>query len=1002
MNGGTLVLFGGPHIGEEALTNNAGVLDARFGSNSWAGPVGFATTTIINVLDAGDFLNIAGSISGPAGFLKAGEGTLILSGTSANTYAGPSTVSGGVLALSKTGSGSNAIPAALLVGDSFTGTNLHRVRLLANNQIADGASVTINPGGVLDFNTNSDMIGPLTLTEGVLSNGLFRLNGDVFVGASSNVSASTIWSRLDLGSAMRTINFVSTNFANCYFRGEISGSGGIAKVGGGAVRLWASNSYSGLTIVGGGAVEAGNSFALGGTAGGTVVSNGASLLVRYGIQIGNESLALNGTGQGTGALYSDLGTNSWAGPVTLESDSTVHLFSSNDVLSLGNSISGPGGLSKVGAGTLIYGGANHNTYTGATILKEGILQLSKGGSARAIDPTFGSLIISNDVAGPGTVIVRYTADGQISSSVVPVTLRSSGLMDLNGANDTIGPLTLIGGRISTGAGNLTLGGDVTVKGTVNGQSLLNGKILLPATRTFLVTNAFFASDLVIPGSVGGAGGLTLTGLGGIGLSGSNSYLGLTQITGGCGVSVFHPFAFGSTNAGTSAGGFGYIVLFASVTGEGLTLSSATDIGALTVVGATNSWSGPITLANNTSVGAVGSANARLILTGPINGSGALTNLGIGTVEFAGVDPNTYTGTTIVRQGTLHLNKSVPTTAIAGPLIIGDDNGGADADRLRVGGNPQIGDLSAVTVTSSGVLLLPSIADSIGSLAGNGHVDIDGGVLEVGGNNNSSTFTGLITGSGGLTKFGTGTLTLEGNNSYTGQTVAQGGSLIINGSQPQSPIQIIIGGRLGGHGVVGNVIVGMGALVPGASPGMLTCSNLTLNGSGLVPADFTVELNGTIPGTNYDQVKVRGAVGFALARLTATLGFASAISNSFTIIDNDGSEPVTNTFTALPEGATLNVSGTPFRISYIGGDGNDVVLTQLTATQQPLLKIQTSSATNVVLSWATNFTGYSLEANTNLNANVWVVVSPAPSVSGTNNVVTNITVGLQKYYRLRAP
>jgi hypothetical protein len=79
---------------------------------------------------------------------------------------------------------------------------------------------------------------------------------------------------------------------------------------------------------------------------------------------------------------------------------------------------------------------------------------------------------------------------------------------------------------------------------------------------------------------------------------------------------------------------------------------------------------------------------------------------------------------------------------------------------------------------------------------------------------------------------------------------------------------------------------------------------------------------------------------------------------------------------------------------------NVFLTQLAATPQPVLNIQRSANTNVVLSWATNFTGFTLEANTNLNLNVWSIVSPAPAVSGTNNVVTNAVSGSTRFYRLR--
>jgi len=67
---------------------------------------------------------------------------------------------------------------------------------------------------------------------------------------------------------------------------------------------------------------------------------------------------------------------------------------------------------------------------------------------------------------------------------------------------------------------------------------------------------------------------------------------------------------------------------------------------------------------------------------------------------------------------------------------------------------------------------------------------------------------------------------------------------------------------------------------------------------------------------------------------------------------------------------------------------------------PRLDIQRSAPANVVLSWATNFPGFTLEANTNLNTAGWSTVSPAPSVSGTNNVVTNTASSATRSYRLR--
>jgi hypothetical protein len=69
-------------------------------------------------------------------------------------------------------------------------------------------------------------------------------------------------------------------------------------------------------------------------------------------------------------------------------------------------------------------------------------------------------------------------------------------------------------------------------------------------------------------------------------------------------------------------------------------------------------------------------------------------------------------------------------------------------------------------------------------------------------------------------------------------------------------------------------------------------------------------------------------------LVGTLGFHSDIGKRFTIVDNDGTDPVSGTFNGLPQGTTLLIGSANFQITYHGGDGNDVVLTQLTLPQPP--------------------------------------------------------------------
>jgi len=116
------------------------------------------------------------------------------------------------------------------------------------------------------------------------------------------------------------------------------------------------------------------------------------------------------------------------------------------------------------------------------------------------------------------------------------------------------------------------------------------------------------------------------------------------------------------------------------------------------------------------------------------------------------------------------------------------------------------------------------------------------------------------------------------------------------------------------------------------PGVLHSQSVVFN-SGTGGSRFHVELNGPQPGA-HDQLRVVGSVALNNCLFTASIGQASAADAEFVIIDNDGADAVSGTFEGLPEGHDLSFGGTWFRISYQGGDGNDVVLTQTGPTVMP--------------------------------------------------------------------
>ncbi|NLF73821.1 MAG: hypothetical protein GX575_32830, partial [Candidatus Anammoximicrobium sp.] len=125
----------------------------------------------------------------------------------------------------------------------------------------------------------------------------------------------------------------------------------------------------------------------------------------------------------------------------------------------------------------------------------------------------------------------------------------------------------------------------------------------------------------------------------------------------------------------------------------------------------------------------------------------------------------------------------------------------------------------------------------------------------------------------------------------------------------------------------------GALVldPGTSVQPLTAGTEITVGSVsfAAEADLAIDIDGTTVDAQYSQLNVAGTVNLTGSTLALTGSHTPAIGDTFTIVNNDGSDAVIGTFAGLPEGAeipNLLGSGRPATITYVGGDGNDVMLT----------------------------------------------------------------------------
>ena len=110
-------------------------------------------------------------------------------------------------------------------------------------------------------------------------------------------------------------------------------------------------------------------------------------------------------------------------------------------------------------------------------------------------------------------------------------------------------------------------------------------------------------------------------------------------------------------------------------------------------------------------------------------------------------------------------------------------------------------------------------------------------------------------------------------------------------------------------------------------GTLSPTHIDTQGLGFQPGTYlNVELNGPVAGVQYSQVQVSGVIDVSGANLSVALGFNPSVGTEFTIIDNDGADAVSGTFNGLAEGDHFGVFGYTFQISYMGGTGNDVVIT----------------------------------------------------------------------------
>ncbi len=280
------------------------------------------------------------------------------------------------------------------------------------------------------------------------------------------------------------------------------------------------------------------------------------------------------------------------------------------------------------------------------------------------------------------------------------------------------------------------------------------------------------------------------------------------------------------------------------------------------------------------------------------------------------------------------------------------------------------DNSFFGLSDGAVLDLDNNPITVGKLgmANNAVVKIGTATLYMNSVNGVTLCRGDFQGTGDISFSGTGDYHIYNGLSYSGNTFINGISLTLYGKVSSSFYQVNMGnlilgaanllpdnsrvhlieggvfdagnfdetiGTLSGNG---HVVAGSATLTvsdnlaPGESSGILSTGNIKISDG----ASVTIELNGAIEGAGYDQVDVTGTIDLNNSILTVSLGYAPSNLQTFTIIKNDGIDSVVGRFSGLPEGAAIENGDAEFIISYVGGDGNDVVLSFTRSLSIPTL------------------------------------------------------------------
>ena len=848
------------------------------GGNSQTGARTFTlsgTSTAANSVAA-----LIPDFSGATTVQKTGTGTWALTGT-ASTYTGVTRViDGGTLIVTKLANGGEA---SSIGASTSAAANLR----LANNSTLRYEGAGDSTDRLFSFGATGGKIdasgtGPLVFTN----TGAYANDGNVVARTLTLTGSNT-------GDNTMGLLLANTGNANA-----------LVKEGAGKWVLTNNNTYTGATTISAGTLQLGN-------------------------------------GGSSGSLGSANVTNN-----------AVLAMNRSDTLTMSQVISGSGSLRQEGSGTTVLTGAS--TYTGATTISAGTLQLGNGG-------TTGSIAGAGGITNNGTLAIHRSDDlnwGLTMSGSGGLTKLGTNTLTLTSNPTHTGPTVVQAGRLRSNVGfampnsSFTVASGATMTTASGGASIgaLNGAGTVENGATGSTAASFTLGGGNASGTFtglmrdGGTAPLALvkTGSGMQAMNGANTFSGTVTINGGTLSTTDLANGGSASGIGTSSSAAASLTLDGGAlgyTGSGATTNRRFTLGSAGG-GLDASGTGAVVFSDNSPISFSGAASARTLSLGGTNtdantlsarivdSSEATSVVKNGPGTWLLTHNNTYTGGTTLNDGVLRISSSnaigngpvtfaggvLETTqsmAIGNDVIVNDASNGVRVTTGTLNLNGSISGSFPLYKEGAGTLIIAGSSNSVPTVVQNGTVQgsAQNAGVSISLTNPSSVFEfnqstsgsygGVISGNGSIVVSGSGGLTLTAANTFAGETVVSGSSVLT----------VVTNGALGNAS--GGVNVQNGASVRLQDGIDIGAEPITLNGGGassqngaLVSANGTNTISGTVTAaTNASVAALPGSTlnlggGLIKNGTTATLtgggniviggsGITGSLANSDLVVDGSG-------------------------------------------------------------------------------------------------------------------